>query len=143
MWQFRKAGEKIQLVRRNVRFTADKGSPTARAVQVAYTDSVLFSLPIVTKSPEGGYVVDLTPVFMSDLPQISMVLPGFSFSPSKSSWAEINGYAEERRAAGGRHVRVERHERHRFGARYARRDDQHPLFDQRAAADIVQAAVGG
>jgi hypothetical protein len=92
VWQFRKAGEQIHLVRRNVRFTADKGSPTARAVQVAYTDSVLFSLPIVTKSPEGGYVVDLTPVFMSDLPQISMVLPGFSFSPSKSTWAEINGY---------------------------------------------------
>jgi hypothetical protein len=94
VWQFRKAGEQIHLVRRNVRFTADKGSPTARAVQVAYTDSVLFSLPILTKSPDGGIVVDLTPVFMSDLPQISMVLPGFSFSPSKSSWAEVNGYAK-------------------------------------------------
>jgi Met-zincin/Domain of unknown function (DUF5117) len=92
VWQFRKAGEQIHLVRRNVRFTADKGSPTARAVQVAYTDSVLFSLPIVTKSPEGGIVVDLSPVFMSDLPQISMVLPGFSFSPSKSTWAEVNGF---------------------------------------------------
>jgi Met-zincin/Domain of unknown function (DUF5117) len=94
VWQFRKAGEQIHLVRRNVRFTADKGSPTARAVTVAYTDSVLFSLPIITKSPDGGYVVDLTPVFMSDLPQISMVLPGFSFSQSKSSWAEVNGYAK-------------------------------------------------
>ena len=61
---------------------------------VAYTDSVLFSLPIITKSPDGGYVVDLTPVFMSDLPQISMVLPGFSFSQSKSTWAEVNGYAK-------------------------------------------------
>jgi hypothetical protein len=92
VWQFRKAGEQIHLVRRNVRFTADKGSPTARAVNVAYTDSVLFSLPIITKSPEGGIVVDLTPVFMSDLPQISMVLPGFSFSQPKSSLAEVSGY---------------------------------------------------
>ena len=90
VWQFRKAGENIQLVRRNVRFTADKGSPTEKAVKVAYTDSVLFSLPIRTVSPGGGFVVDLTPVFMSDLPQIGFVLPGFSFSPNKSTWAEVD-----------------------------------------------------
>ncbi len=90
VWQFRKAGENIQLVRRNVRFTAEKGSPTERAVKVAYTDSVLFSLPIRTTSPQGGYVVDLTQVFMSDLPQIGLVLPGFAFSPSKSSWGPID-----------------------------------------------------
>jgi hypothetical protein len=94
IWQFRKAGERIHLVRRNVRFTADKGSPTDKAVQVAYTDSVIFSLPIATKSPSGAYVVNLTPVFMSDLPQISMVLPGFSFSESKSTWAEVKGFAK-------------------------------------------------
>ena len=52
VWQFRKAGENIQLVRRNVRFTAESGSPTERAVKVAYTDSVLFSLPIRTMSPQ-------------------------------------------------------------------------------------------
>ncbi len=90
VWQFRKAGENIQLVRRNVRFTAERGSPTERAVKVAYTDSVLFSLPIRTVTPQGKYIVDLTSVFMSDLPQISLVLPGFAFSPSKSSWAEID-----------------------------------------------------
>jgi hypothetical protein len=90
VWQFRKAGENIQLVRRNVRFTADKGSPTERAVKIAYTDSVLFSLPIRTTGPGGSFVVDLTPVFMSDLPQISFVLPGFSFSQNKSTWADID-----------------------------------------------------
>jgi hypothetical protein len=94
VWQFRKAGENIQLVRRNVRFTAERDSPTEKAVQLAYTDSVLFSLPIRTRSPQGAYVVDLTPVFMSDLPQIGLVLPGFAFSPQKSTWAEINGYAK-------------------------------------------------
>ncbi len=89
VWQFRKAGESIQLVRRNVRFTAERGSPTERAVKVAYTDSVLFSLPIRTVSPQGGFIVDLTPVFMSDLPQIGLVMPGFGFSPGKSTWSEI------------------------------------------------------
>jgi hypothetical protein len=92
VWQFRKAGENIQLVRRNVRFTAERDSPTAKAVHLAYTDSVLFSLPIRTRSPQGAYVVDLTPVFMSDLPQLSLFLPGFSFSSQKSTWAEVNGY---------------------------------------------------
>ncbi|MFO0789781.1 MAG: zinc-dependent metalloprotease [Pirellulales bacterium] len=90
VWQFRKAGENIQLIRRNVRFTADKGSPTERAVKVAYTDSVLFSLPIRTVSPSGAFVVDLTPVFMSDLPQIGFVLPGFSFASNKSTWSGVD-----------------------------------------------------
>jgi hypothetical protein len=94
VWQFRKAGESIQVVRRNVRFTAESGSPTERALKVAYTDSVLFSLPIRTKSPQGAYVVDLTPVFMSDLPQIGLVLPGFSFSADKSTWADVSVLAK-------------------------------------------------
>ncbi len=71
IWQFRKVDDRIQIVRRNVRFRAAKGSPQEKAVHLAYTDSILFSLPIVTTSPSGSYVVDLTPVFMSDLPQIS------------------------------------------------------------------------
>ncbi len=94
VWQFRKVGDQIHVVRRNVRFTAKKGSPEERAVKLAYTDSVLFSLPIVTKSPSGAYLVDLNPVFMSDLPQISMVLPGFAFSASKSTWEEVKGFPD-------------------------------------------------
>jgi len=94
IWQFRKADEKIQVVRRNVRFTAAKGSPEEKAVRLAYTDSVLFSLPITTTSPGGGSVVDLTPVFMSDLPQISQVLQGFSFSKEKSTWAAVKGFKD-------------------------------------------------
>ncbi len=31
-----------------------------RAVELAYTDSILFSLPIATTAPGGGYVVELT-----------------------------------------------------------------------------------
>ncbi|MEX0643159.1 MAG: zinc-dependent metalloprotease [Pirellulales bacterium] len=94
VWQFRRAGENIQLVRRNVRFTADPGSPTEKALKVSYTDSVLFSLPIRTMSPSGACVVDLTPVFMSDLPQISLVMPGFTFAGNKSTWADVNGFAK-------------------------------------------------
>lgn len=94
LWQFRIADDRIQVVRRNVRFTAPKGSPEERAVRLAYTDSVLFSLPILSISPAGAQVVELTPVFMSDLPQIASVLEGFAFSREKSSWAEVKGFRD-------------------------------------------------
>ena len=94
VWQFRKVGESIHVIRRNVRFKAAPNSPEAKAVAAAYTDSVLFSLPIMAKGPKGGDLVDLTQVFMSDLPQIGMALPGFSFSAQKSSWAHVKAFDE-------------------------------------------------
>jgi hypothetical protein len=92
VWQFRKVDDDIRVIRRNVRFTAAAGTPEDKAVDLAYTDSVLFSLPTVTMGPRGGNVVDLTQIFMSDLPQISRWLPGFSFSPSKSNYASVKGF---------------------------------------------------
>src|SRR5438876_11678517 len=94
LWRFRKVDDDIQIVRRNVRFTAKGGSPEEKAVKLAYTDSVLYALPVAAKGPGGSYVIDVTPVFMSDLPQISSVLPGFLFSASRSSWASVKGLEE-------------------------------------------------
>ncbi len=94
VWQFRKVDDTIRIVRRNVRFTANKGSPEDKAVGLAYTDSVLYSLPIATMSPGGAPVVDLTPVFMSDIPQLSQVLSGFVFSSNKSNWATVKSYPD-------------------------------------------------
>ena len=93
IWQFRKVDDRVHIVRRNVRFKADSGSPAQEAVKLAYTDSVLYSLPIATMNC-GNTVVDLTPVFMSDLPQISMVLSGFRFANDRSTWAEIKGFSD-------------------------------------------------
>jgi len=92
VWTFRKVDKRVLIVRKNVRFRASEGSPEASAVKRSYTDSVLFSLPIISKGPKGGDLVDLTTVFMSDLPQISMFLKGFSFSASKSTWAGVKGF---------------------------------------------------
>ncbi|MCC6123656.1 MAG: zinc-dependent metalloprotease [Pirellulales bacterium] len=94
VWQFRKVEDRIQIVRRNVRFRANKGTPTEKAVYFAYTDSILFSLPIATQGPSGGAVIDLTPVFMSDLAQISSILRGFSFAADRSTWASIKNYKD-------------------------------------------------
>ncbi len=49
---------------------------------------------MATTSPGGNQVVELTPVFMSDLPQISGVLRGFVFSGDKSSWASVKGFKD-------------------------------------------------
>ena len=48
---FKRVGDKVHLVRRNVRFQARKGSPAAKAVETTYTDSVLLSLPIRALHP--------------------------------------------------------------------------------------------
>ena len=94
LWQIRKVDDQIQIVERNVRFTAAKGSPEAHAVGNAYTDSILFSLPIATTSPSGGYVVNFNQVFMTDFPEISRALPGYAFAANRSSWAETRGYPD-------------------------------------------------
>ncbi len=43
---FKRVGDKVHLVRRNVHFQAKAGSPAAHAVETTYTDSVLMALPI-------------------------------------------------------------------------------------------------
>ncbi|MBI1902760.1 MAG: zinc-dependent metalloprotease, partial [Planctomycetia bacterium] len=92
LWQFRKVDDNIHIVRRNVRFTAKSNSPEEKAVQLAYTDSVLYSLPIAAKSPSGGMLIDVTPVFMSDLPQIGLALRGYAFVGNRSTWAKVSAY---------------------------------------------------
>ncbi|MBM4003781.1 MAG: hypothetical protein FJ295_10905, partial [Planctomycetes bacterium] len=87
IWTFRKIDDKVHIVRKNVRFRANPRTPEAAAVGKAYTDSVLFSLPIIAQGPRGGDLVDFGSVFMSDLPQISHALPGFSFAQNRSTWA--------------------------------------------------------
>jgi hypothetical protein len=94
VWTLRKVDDAIHVVRKNVRFFADKGSPEERAVGLAYTDSVLFSVPIVTTGPGGGPVIDLAKIFFTDLPQISRSLPGFSFAADRSTWAAAKGFPD-------------------------------------------------
>ena len=41
LWSFRKVGDKIHVLRRNVKFKAKPGTPEASALRVAYADSVM------------------------------------------------------------------------------------------------------
>jgi len=90
--QFRRVKNDIHLVRRNVRYRAEANSPAAEAVKLAYSDSILYSLPIVAAGRGDRVVVDLNPLFMSDLPGISQELPNFEFSADRSTSASVQGY---------------------------------------------------
>ena len=52
------------------RFKARPGSQEGEAIKFAYSDSVLYALPIIVNTPSGGSLVDMTRIFMSDDEQI-------------------------------------------------------------------------
>ncbi len=118
-------------------------APSERAVKLAYTDSVLFSLPIVTKRPRRRrYVVDLTQR-LHERPAAD--LDGAARLHLRRRQLDLGrrqGLPKEHRGAGRRDVRVERQHGDRHGARHARRDDQRALLDQQAAEDRLPAAAG-
>lgn len=90
LWTFRKVGDKLHLLRRNVRFKANSGTPEANAVKLAYSDSVLYALPILT-SVSGGYLIDMTKIFMSDDQRIGQSI-GFRFASDRSTWAKVKAF---------------------------------------------------
>ena len=92
VWTFRKRADKLQVVRKNVRFFAKTGSPEADAVATAFTDSILFSVPILAKTPSGGLLFDPEKIFFTDLPKISKQLSGFSLAKDRTTWESAKGF---------------------------------------------------
>ncbi len=88
---FHRVGENLQLIRKNIHFTAPAGTPLEKAVKQNYTDSILMSLPILSISPRGGgLVVDFADIFLSDFAQVGM---GF-LDRSRSRWFKIRTYPD-------------------------------------------------
>jgi hypothetical protein len=86
---FRRVGDKVHLVRRNVHFQARKGSPAAKAVETTYTDSVLLALRIQSIHPMRQTVLlDLNDIFMSNFAQV----PFGAFDPSRSTWSKVKAF---------------------------------------------------
>ncbi len=94
IWSFHKADDKLQVIRKNVRFFAKKGSPEEAAVTNAFTDSILFSVPILATTPGGGHLIDCEKIFFTDLPKISSQLSGFSFAKDRSTWASAKAFED-------------------------------------------------
>jgi hypothetical protein len=87
---FRRVGDKVHLVRRNVHFRAKSGSPLAKAVETTYTDSVLLALKIQSINPQKNSVlIDLNDIFMSDFAQLGVG----SFDAGRSTWHKVKAFA--------------------------------------------------
>jgi hypothetical protein len=86
---FRRQGDHVHLVRRNVHFQARAGSAAAKAVETTYTDSVLLSLRIHAIHPSRqGVLLSLNDVFMTDFAQLGRG----RFDPSRSTWGKIKAF---------------------------------------------------
>jgi hypothetical protein len=73
---FRKAGTNVQLIARNVKYTAQAGTPEARAVADAFSDSLISSAAIASQPhPERKSVlVEANSLFFADIPGAAMRL---------------------------------------------------------------------
>ena len=95
---WKRLGNRLHLIRQNVRFRAKKGTPMARTVDLAYNDSVLFSLEIDSIHPQrNSLLVNISPVFISDLPHLapkvgSAVKASAKFDKGLSSWGAIKAF---------------------------------------------------
>ena len=74
--EFRKVGQIVQLVARNVKYTAKEGTPEAYAVAAGFSDSLLASTPVASQPhPERKSVlVEANALFVGDIPGAAMAL---------------------------------------------------------------------
>ena len=87
--QFHRAGDKIQVIRKNIHYEAPAGSPLKKAVEQNYLDSILMAIPIVSDDPPGGGVlVDLTDIFFSDFADISLG----SLDRNRTTWHQVKTF---------------------------------------------------
>ena len=91
--EWKRVGDKVHLVRKNVRFRADKGSPIGEAVNLGYSDSVLFALKLESVHPQKkSLLVNISPVFISDLLPLAGNLGGARFDKARSTWGAIKAF---------------------------------------------------
>ncbi len=86
---FRRVGDRVFLVRRNVRFRAQPGAAVAKAVETTYADSVLMALRIQSVHPfRQSVLLNLNDIFMTDFAQLRR---GY-FDASRSTWHKIKTF---------------------------------------------------
>src|SRR5712692_8043769 len=86
---FKRVGDKVHLIRRNVHYQAKPGSPVAKAVETTYADSVLMALRIVSINPMfQSLLINFNDIFMTDFAQLGM---GF-FDSGRSSWHNVKTF---------------------------------------------------
>jgi hypothetical protein len=86
---FKRVGDRVQVVRRNVRFQAKKDSPIAKAVETTYTDSVLLAVKIQSiNQQKNSVVIDLNDIFMGDFADLGLG----HFDSARSTWHKVKAF---------------------------------------------------
>lgn len=87
---FKRVGDKVHLIRRNVHFKAKAGSPIAKAVDTTYTDSVLMALKIATVPPTNpqAVLINLNDIFMTDFAELELG----NFDANRSTWNKVKTF---------------------------------------------------
>src|SRR5262249_12531915 len=87
---FRRVGDKVQVLRRNVHYRVGRhDAPVARAVEAGYTDSVLLALPLrALICSRSSVVMDLNDVFLTDFAQLGLG----SFDAARSTWHKVKAF---------------------------------------------------
>ena len=87
---FKRVGDKVQLLRRNIHYKAPENTPLQKAVKQNYTDSVLMALPIVTINPANqGALIDFSQIFLTDFAELGLG----SMDRNRSTFAKIKTFA--------------------------------------------------
>jgi hypothetical protein len=94
---FKRVGDNVHLVRRNVRFQAKKSPAAAHAVETTYTDSVLLSIRIVSVNhARNSILINLNNIFMTDFAQLGTPQSDYQrlghFDASRSIWHKIKAF---------------------------------------------------
>jgi hypothetical protein len=86
---FRRVGDRIQVVRRNIHHKAPDG-PLGKSVKQNYTDSVLMALPILAINPMRGAaaIIDFSDIFFTDFAELGLG----SIDRNRTSWAKAKGF---------------------------------------------------
>jgi hypothetical protein len=87
---FKRVGDRIQVIRRNIFYKAPAGTPIEKAVKQNYTDSIIMALPIVTINMMrgGAPLIDLSEIFMTDFAQLGLG----PIDRARSSWQKVKGF---------------------------------------------------
>lgn len=86
---FRRVGDRVQVVSRNIHYKAPAGTPLDKSVKQNYVDSILMALPIVSINPmRGAVLIDLSDIFMTDFAQLGLG----PIDRSRSTWSKVKGF---------------------------------------------------
>ena len=100
--EFHKHGQFVQLIAKNVKYTAKPGTPEARAVAAGFSDSLLAVAPIASQPhPERKSVlIDANALLLTDIPGGAQVLDrayrqAYGFDPRNSSIGKTRADADD------------------------------------------------